>query len=280
MNPDTNFGYRVNYGWRVVTTGLSFAFFGIGGVVIALLMTLFFYLTPFSSNTKQHVVRSTISATFRVFINFMRLCGILTFEVRGIENLSVPGRLVIANHPSLLDVVFLISIIRNADCIVKEELYRNPCMRGSILAAGYMANNDSELIQHCGDSLAAGGELIIFPEGTRSIPGCEPKFQRGAANIAISSRCDIAPIVISCHPAHLEKHHKWYRVPLSRPHYVFAVLPPVAIEPYLDESEPQGRRARLLTHALKIYLMEHKETIDKEISSSKACATDCDLEEI
>lgn len=249
--------YRLNYCWRVIATGLSFALFGVGGILIALLMTAFFALTPFGADTKQNIARKMISAAFRFFVNFMRLCGLLTFEVRGEECFSVPGRLLVANHPSLIDVVFLISLIRNADCIVKEGLRHNLFMRGPIFAASYMGNDTPDLIQQCGDSLARGGQLIVFPEGARTVPGCTLRFQRGAANIAISSRCDITPILIVCHPATLQKHQKWYHIASARPHYVFTALPPIAIEPYLNDDEPQGRCARRLTTFLEGYFTEH-----------------------
>ncbi len=251
-----SFAYRLNYYWRILITGLSFALFGVGGVLIAVLMTAFYYLTPFSTNTKQRMARKMISAIFRLYVNFMRQSGILTFEIRGEQYLSVPGRLVVANHPSLLDVVFLISIIRNADCIVRQGLRRNPFMRGPILSAGYMGNDDPELVVNCSASLARGSELIVFPEGTRTSSDGPLKFQRGAANIAISSRCDITPILIECNPATLRKHQRWYQIPPSPPHFIFTVLPPIAIAPYLNGDEVQGRRARKLTAFLERYFME------------------------
>ena len=94
----------------------------------------------------------------------------------------------LANHPSLIDVVVLISIIPNADCVVKAHLFKNPFLRGVVKNTGYISNADPEgLLVDCKKSLAAGNNLIIFPEGTRTKVGQAVKFQRGAANIAL--RC-------------------------------------------------------------------------------------------
>lgn len=243
--------YRIHYGWRLINTGLSFALFGLGGILIATLLSAFFYLMPYKALTKQKIVRKVLSATFRLYVNFMRLCGLISYEVRGTQHLSVPGQIIVANHPSLLDVVFLISIIRNADCIVKETLRCNPFMRAPIRAAGYISNDDPQLITSCEASLVQGSELIIFAEGTRTHPDRGIRFQRGAAHIAISSRRDITPVVIECHPVHLQKGQKWYQIPPSPPHYIFTALPPVAIDGYLDENELQGCRARRLTASLE-----------------------------
>jgi hypothetical protein len=95
---------------------------------------------------------------------------------------------VLANHPTLIDVVFLISLLPNADCVVKRVAC-NPFMRGPVRAAGYISNDDGAgLVDDCIAAVRAGGSLVIFPEGTRSVPGQPPRLQRGAANIAVRGR--------------------------------------------------------------------------------------------
>jgi len=59
-----------------------------------------------------------------------------------LEKLNRPGQLIIANHPTLVDIVFLISRVKQANCIVKQKLWHNPFMRGPILNAGYISNGD------------------------------------------------------------------------------------------------------------------------------------------
>ena len=60
----------------------------------------------------------------------MRHTGVLTYHIEGQEHLNETGRLIIANHPSLIDVVFLIALIRDTNCIVKDSLVNNPFTRG------------------------------------------------------------------------------------------------------------------------------------------------------
>ncbi|WP_369678325.1 lysophospholipid acyltransferase family protein, partial [Enterococcus faecium] len=86
---------------------------------------------------------------------------------------NAKGQLIIANHPSLIDVVVLISIVRNADCVVKADLWKNPFLKGVVKATGYI-NNDADpeyFLNQCQQSFARGNNLIVFPEGTRSVPG-------------------------------------------------------------------------------------------------------------
>ncbi|WP_245395071.1 hypothetical protein [methane-oxidizing endosymbiont of Gigantopelta aegis] len=42
------------------------------------------------------------------------------------DKLNRPGQLIVANHPTLIDIVFLISRIPYACCIVKDSLWHNP----------------------------------------------------------------------------------------------------------------------------------------------------------
>src|SRR5690606_3555824 len=107
-------------------------------------------------------------------------------SVQGEHLLQRPGLLVLANHPCLIDVVFLIAFTPNPDCIVKGGLLANPAMRGYLRLTGFLRNDrGAELIEDARSSLAAGSALIIFPEGTRTQPGQPLQFQRGAANVAL-----------------------------------------------------------------------------------------------
>ena len=65
--------------------------------------------------------------------------------------------------------VFLISFIKEANCVIKRGLYLNPFTIGVVMAARYISNADSDaLIDDCAATLKAGNSLIIFPEGTRT----------------------------------------------------------------------------------------------------------------
>src|ERR1022692_977693 len=83
---------------------------------------------------------------------------------------SGPG-LVIGNHPTLLDVVVLISRLPQADCIVKKELWNNMFLRGIVTRAGYLPNDDGPgLVAAALERVKKGRRVVIFPEGTRSLP--------------------------------------------------------------------------------------------------------------
>lgn len=210
--------------WRLIATGMAFSLFGLGGLVLGILVFPLQRLLPGKGMTRQRRVRAILSWTFRMFIQFMVRTGILTIEFKGAERLGRPGQLILANHPSLLDVVFLVGYVDNANCIVKHNLMTNPCTRGPVTNAGYISNEASfDMFERAAQKLREGETLIVFPEGTRTAPDSLPQFHRGACAIALRGARVITPVVIRMKPRSLTKGEPWYRVPPRRMRYVIDV---------------------------------------------------------
>jgi 1-acyl-sn-glycerol-3-phosphate acyltransferase len=210
------------YYWRLIATAISFTTFGLGGLALRLLFPIL-HLLPGDKHTKAKRARKIVHLSFRFFIAQMKFFGIYTYETHGLEKLQ-PGQLIIANHPTLIDVVFLISFIENANCIVKYSLFNNPFTRGPVNNAAYIPNIEgNQLVNDCVASLKSGDSLIIFPEGTRTPINQAPKLQRGAANIALAAGITPTMITIDCSSSFLSKGVKWYDIPLDRPHLIFAL---------------------------------------------------------
>jgi 1-acyl-sn-glycerol-3-phosphate acyltransferase len=142
--------------------------------------------------------------------------------------------LILANHPTLLDIVFLMAFVRRADCIVKSGLWRNPFMRGPVKAAGYIRNDHGVgLLDACIAAIGRGENLVIFPEGTRTSSDGAIKLKRGAAHIAVRSACRVAPVLIRCAPPMLVKGNRWWRLPSKRVRYRFEVRDDIDVQALL-----------------------------------------------
>ena len=240
--------------WRGIATAFSFLTFGLGGLLVGGMWPLL-TLVVRRPEKRQKLARSIIHHCMRGFVGLMRGLGVLDYRLHDCERLQRPGLLVLANHPTLIDVVFLLALIPHADCVVKGRLARNPFTRGPIRAAGYITNEEPQgVLEAAGASLARGNALILFPEGTRSVPGRALKFRRGAANIALRTPSEITPVLIDCQPSTLTKGEPWYHIPARRVMLNIKVLPDmtahVAPPPATEDEVPLSRDARQLTRRL------------------------------
>jgi 1-acyl-sn-glycerol-3-phosphate acyltransferase len=240
--------------WRCVATGLCFAAFGIGGLLMRLLVFPLLRVAVRDPRQRALLARTVIRHSFGGFVGAMSLLGVMTVEVRGAERLRRGGLLILANHPSLIDVVLLMMLVERADCIVKSALARNPFTRGPVCAAGFVCNDSgAELIEDCVRSIRAGDNLIIFPEGTRTARDGVLRLQRGAANVAVRGGIDITPVRIRVTPRTLTKGEKWYRVPAQRPHFEVEVDADIPVQAFAVAGAGEAIAARRLTDHLTDY---------------------------
>lgn len=246
--------------WRLPATLIAFGSFGIGGLILWLVYFPALAVMVRIPQRRVACARTAIHWLFRAFIAWMRLLGLVSYEIHGRERLHRRGLLILANHPTLIDVVFLISLVRNADCVVKSTLAQHPCTRGAVRATGYICNNSgSELLQACIDSVAAAGNLIIFPEGTRTRPGQPLKMQRGAAQIATRGLLDITPVTFNVEPLGLFKGQPWWQVADRPLHFTVTVGEDIAVAPFLQASQGESAlAARRLTDYLVDYFTKNK----------------------
>jgi 1-acyl-sn-glycerol-3-phosphate acyltransferase len=248
----------LSYPFRLAATGMAFVLFSAGGAVATygVFPVVFMF---FRGAQRQLVVRGVIRMFFRAFVGMLEIFGI--FRVR-IENKhllkSLNGAVIIANHPTLLDVVVIMSVLPNAQCIVKHKLWNSPFLGGVVRAAGYLRNDSdpTRLIDHSIASLKDGDNLLIFPQGTRTEPGESRPFHRGFANIALVAKADVQCLVIRCNPSFLAKHSRWYQIPVRRPEYRLVVADRVDIRSYLGYPL-QSVAARRLTTNVECYFSEY-----------------------
>lgn len=241
--------------YRQLMTGFAFACFFLGGGLMACSVFPLLVFHP-----RQHErVQDIIHHSFRAYLAALRFLGLLELDIRGRERLEAcRGRLIIANHPSLLDVVILMALVRNTQCIVKHQLWRSPFLGGVMRAAGYIRNDleGASMIEACRHSLQSGANIIIFPEGTRSRGRAVFRFHRGFANIAILNEADLQPVIISCAPPTLKKGDRWWAVPPTRPRFTVSVVEPVLSGTYVA-GRNRGIASRKLVARMEAYYADY-----------------------
>jgi 1-acyl-sn-glycerol-3-phosphate acyltransferase len=107
---------------------------------------------------------------FRGWLAAMELLGAWRLDLAELDRLRGTGPLIIApNHPSLLDAVFVISRLPDTVCVMKGSLLRNFLLAPAARLARYVPNDSLlRLIARARAELELGGQLLLFPEGTRS----------------------------------------------------------------------------------------------------------------
>jgi 1-acyl-sn-glycerol-3-phosphate acyltransferase len=230
--------------WRLFMTALSFFLFGVGALLVGALLLPAVRLVPASRAVRRRRARVVMSASLRMFIAFMHRGGLLTYEFHGGELLGRPGQLVIANHPTLIDVMFLLALMPTASCVVKSGVWRNPLTRWAVRLSEFIPNDETAgMIERSAAALRDRQVLIIFPEGTRTRPDQPMVFHRGAANIALRAAAVLTPVYITCQPMTLTKSEPWYRIPPRRPHFRLVVGPDLDLSPYRNAPLPLASRA-------------------------------------
>jgi len=259
---ETRLRNKLDRGSRRFGTGLSFAIFGVGGTLLSLTLFPFLRLVSPDKVVAQRRINAAMRRVMGLFIWFMKSLGLLTYEVHGLERLARPGQLIVANHPTLIDVVFMLWLTPDAGCVVKRALWHNPALRWPVIWAGYIPNSEgTQLVPDCARILQSGRSLLVFPEGTRSVPGQPLSLRRGAAQVALASHADVLPVTIVCDLPFLTKGSRWYRVPVRRPHFTITVGQAIAAQRYALAGEPNSVAARHLTSLLAVHFTRGIEAV-------------------
>jgi 1-acyl-sn-glycerol-3-phosphate acyltransferase len=245
-------GERQTYLWRIIVTGTCFVLFGMGGLILGLLVFPVVLLLPGGPAQRRARTRGLVQRAFRLFVATMSGLGGLSYRFEGCERLGRPGQLIIANHPTLIDVVFVVAFTPAPACVVKAALFANPFTRRVVRAAGYISNAPTDsMIERAIEALRSGDALVMFPEGTRTRPGQPMMFHRGAASVAVHGASVLTPIYIRVDQPFLHKSQSWYQAPPRRPNISIRVGADIDLGPYREQAPPKASRqlnAGLLAH--------------------------------
>jgi 1-acyl-sn-glycerol-3-phosphate acyltransferase len=185
------------YAYRVFAKWLSFFIFGLGSLIIGVFILPVMRLVFHPQEQFQKHGRRFMSVVLRFFVFIMHSLKIVNLEPDKRENYQhLSSKIVVANHPSLLDVVMLISLIPNADCIVNAGLNQG-ILRGVIRQLYIPGSREAvDIFQDCSESLKQGNCLIIFPEGSRTPRVGKIILKKGAARVALITGYSIVPVHI------------------------------------------------------------------------------------
>lgn len=244
---------KLNYTWRFFATGFGFSLFGLGGLFISQILFRLEKLKSLSPDERQRRAKITVQKAFRFFMNYMDRVGVVAHEYHGLEKVKDDsGCIVLANHPSLVDAVAVMAVYPKANCIVKDGLWQNPFLRDIVAGTGYInSSQGDDVIRMAGTSLDKGENLVIFPEGTRSVPNQPMKLKRGAAHVALRLNRPIRIVHIQMNPTTLTKSEKWYNIPPQRAKIKVSIGEKILPEAFPSDQLPPSIRARHLNRMIQ-----------------------------
>jgi 1-acyl-sn-glycerol-3-phosphate acyltransferase len=159
--------------------------------------------------------RFGIMAGFRLYSWTLSLTGAYRLDLRGLDTLrSGPPVLLVPNHPSLIDALFILTRHRNVACVMKRELMRNIFLgAGSRLARYIPSGQPRQMIKECVEELRGGGVVLLFPEGTRTTRLPINPLTGSAGVIAKHARVPVQMLIIETDSPYLSKGWTLFRVP-------------------------------------------------------------------
>lgn len=222
-------------------------FFGLT-LVLCFIGTAVRFLLPGRLMTVPSFWAYSVLAGLRV------ICGV-RLQVTGLEQLPRGGAALIASqHQSAFDIMVWLTLLPRACYVVKSELTRIPLFGGMIRPAGMIvvdrkggAQALRQLVLDTEQAAAAGKQVVIFPEGTRTQPGRSVPVQPGIAAMAAKTGLPIYPAVTDsglCWPR---------RSFLKRPGTIHIALRP-AIPPGLGRAKLTAQLNRIFSKGLGITL--------------------------
>jgi 1-acyl-sn-glycerol-3-phosphate acyltransferase len=209
---------------RVLLTAFAFTSFFLGGLILAWLVLPLVAL--FSRPRQVRILRCQriVRAAFRLFHGYMRWVRILHFDPRSVHiDLPEGPCVIIANHPTLVDVTALVSVLGEVTVIAKPAMYRSPLVGPLLRLCHHIegprdAFTDGPRVLEDGLArLGLGLPVLLFPEGTRSPVGGLGRFKRGALELATRANVPLVCLGLRCTPPVLAREHPWWTTPTRVP---------------------------------------------------------------
>lgn len=139
----------------------------------------------------------------KLVLQWLRLsCGV-HWNVKGVENLPATPIVILANHQSSWETLFLYQLFYPVAPILKQELLKIPFFGWALRLLHPIAIDRSNprvagksLLTQGTQRIQDGYSVIVFPEGTRSAPESLGRFSKSGTKMALLAGVPILPVAV------------------------------------------------------------------------------------
>lgn len=184
---------------------IGYLFYFTGHVIFTVIVVpVYFVLAPFPGLRHRF-----IHGIFRWYVYFLSrvylpVLGVYRVrEISGLERARAAGPAVyVVNHRSRMDGPLMLSAVPDSAVIIKAAYGRNILYSGFVKYMDFISVEAGSLssltiaVQRAQGVLAAGRNIIVFPEGTRSVTGRLLPFRDIAFRLARSAGVPLVPVVL------------------------------------------------------------------------------------
>jgi len=174
-----------------------FALFGAGSILLSPVMLVL---------RRPEACQKAVRATWIPLVWLFRFTRLIRVDCGNLAPMR--GTVIAANHPSLIDVVLVLTLVPKTLFVAKHALKGNPFM--SAIVRHTSLPDDERLPDAAAEHLAKGWNVVVFPEGTRSpAAGGLGQFRRGAAHVALKAGAPLVALGIVQSPRRILGKHQW-----------------------------------------------------------------------
>ena len=241
--------------WDYFMMAVGLLYWGVFGGLLTIIGGALHLLLP--KRTGEKLGRALLHQLFRKFVVLMRAGDLVHADLTALDSLSSLKHPFIAapNHTSLWDAVFIIARLPSSVCIMKKVILKNPVLGGGARLAGFIANDGmTRIIRDASKSLSDGGQLLLFPEGTRTRADARwiNPIKGGCAIIAIRAGVPVYPIFIRSNTRFLQKGWPLWRRPVFPIQIRFDLGEPLVPQPGESSQAFTARLQAVYEHELSM----------------------------
>jgi 1-acyl-sn-glycerol-3-phosphate acyltransferase len=173
-------------------------------------------LYPFLPREKGLALgRAVIAYSYRAAWAIASSMGMLRLDSTVLDRFrDEQGLIIIANHPSMLDALIVVARLPRSACIMKAGLMRNIFLGSGAKLARYICNDSARsMVRLAVEDLKRGGQLVVFPEGTRTTRDPIDPFRPGVTLIAKLAGAPVQTVFIDTDSPYLRKGWPLWKLP-------------------------------------------------------------------